>query len=110
MTVQRISTWLKEVVRDCYFYSRLPPPTAVKGHDVRKAATSWADIAGVTPQQICNAATWSSECTFARHYKLNFHDQELSRFSRSTMQLTASSSAERTLRRRLGSTAPYSGR
>ena len=48
--------------------------------------------------------------TFARHYRLNHHDQELSRFSRATMQLTASSSAETTLRRRLGPTAPYSGR
>ena len=55
---QRISKWLQELVRDCYKREGLEPPGGVKGHQVSKQATSWADLAGVDPATICQAATW----------------------------------------------------
>ena len=106
---QRISTWLKEVVQECYKLMGLPPPEKVKGHDVRKTATSWADMAGVPSQEICDAATWSSDCTFSKFYKLDLHHQGSSRFGRSVLHKSASSSEEKTLRCHLGRpTVPFS--
>ncbi len=40
-------------------------------HSVRGVATTWAEFARVTPQEICWTATWSGPCSFARHYHLN---------------------------------------
>ena len=106
MSKQQISNWLKELISDCYLREGLPPPEKVKGHDVRKQALSWADMAGVSSKKICDAATWSSDCTFARHYKLNLRDQVRSTFGRKILHKTASSSAEKALRRHLGPTNP----
>ena len=98
----RISQWLKMLVADCYRRMGLPEPVGVKGHQVRKQATSWADMAGVDPQKICDAATWKSECTFARHYSLDLSHKSRSDFGRKVLQKSASSSAEASLRRHLG--------
>ena len=54
---QRLSGWLKELILDAYKRQGLAPPGSVKGHEVRKMATSWADLSGVDPQAICDAAT-----------------------------------------------------
>ena len=106
---KRISSWLKEGVQECYRLAGLPPPVRVRGHDVRRTATSWADMAGVPPQEICDAATWKSECTFAKFYKLDLHHQGGSRFGSSVLHKSASSSVEAALRRHLGRpTAPTS--
>ena len=106
VSTQRISNWLKLTVQECYELSNLPPPQ-VKGHQVRKQSTSWADLAGVKPLDICKAATWRLDNMFARHYRLRLiHDQDLD-LSRRVLQLSASSSAENAIQRRLGSsTAP----
>ena len=110
---QRISTWLKEMVEQAYKAKNLPPPGAgkVKGHDVRKMATSWAEVAGVDPKLICKAATWKTESTFARFYRLNlFHDSR-SEFGRSILGLAASAAAERALQSSLAPSArPTRGR
>lgn len=102
---QRISAWLKFVVADCYQRTGLPPPEGVKGHQVRKMATSWADMARVDPQKICDAAIWRSSCTFAKHYKLDLLHKNRSELGRRVLALSASSSAERALTRTLGSGA-----
>ena len=85
----------------------LPPPE-VEGHNVRNTAKSWAGMVGVSSKDICNAATWSSTCTFALHYKLDLHERGLSQ--REVLHYSASSTAEKTLRRHLGrrSTVPSS--
>lgn len=45
----RISQWLEEVINDCFARRSLALPLNVKGHQVRKQATSWADAAKVDP-------------------------------------------------------------
>jgi hypothetical protein len=70
----RISSWLVELIQYAYQEQGLEPPTAVKAHSTRAQATSWAALMRVEPNKICEAATWSSSCTFATHYKLDlFH-------------------------------------
>ena len=99
---QRISNWLKLVIEDCYKHMNQPLPGRVKGHQVRKQSTSWADMAGVDPQKICDAAIWQSGSMFARHYKLDLHHQSRAELGRRVLQLSASRSAEASLRRHLG--------
>ena len=99
---QRISSWLKLLIRDCYVRMGQPPPFGVKGHQVRKQATSWADMALVDPQKICDAALWSSDNMFARHYRLDLHHQGRAELGRRVLQLSASHSAEASVRSRLG--------
>ena len=104
VSTQRLSNWLKLTVEECYKLSNLAVPQ-VKGHQVRKQSTSWADLAGVKPLDICKAATWKSDNMFARHYRLHLiNDQDLD-LGRRVLQLSASSSAESAVQRRLGSTA-----
>ena len=105
VSVQRLSKWLKLAVEMAYEGANLPLHS-VKGHQVRKQATSWADLAGVTPVDICRAATWKSSSTFARHYRLQLlHDAD-SDLGRRVVQLSASSSAERAVQRRLRGHCP----
>ena len=105
VSVQRLSKWLKMAVEIAYDQANLPRPS-VKGHHVRKQATSWADLAGVTPVDICRAATWKSSSMFARHYRLQLlHDAD-SDLGRRVIQLSASSSAERATQRRLRGRCP----
>ena len=73
-----------------YDKGHLPVPLGVKGHQTRKQATSIADLAGVDPQAICDAATWASRCTFARHYRLDLVAQVRSRFGRTVLQVAGS--------------------
>jgi len=100
---QRISSWLKEVVRDAYKLSGLPPPQGVKGHQVRSQAASWAEAAGVDPQKICDAATWRTGNMFAKHYRLDLHHAGRSEFGRRVLALSASSTAASSVRRNLKS-------
>ena len=88
----RISEWLKLAVRLAYKLAGENQPRNVKGHQVRKLATSWATLAQVDPQAICDAATWQSSCSFARHYKLDLAHSARSMFGRSVLQAAASSS------------------
>ena len=105
VSVQRLSKWLKLAVELSYEQAHLPLPS-VKGHQVRKQATSWADLAGVTPVDICRAATWKSTSMFARHYRLQLlHDADTD-LGRRVIQLSASSSAERAVQRRLRGRCP----
>ena len=82
---QRISAWLVELIAFIYEQAHLPVPKGIKGHQTRKMATSWADLAGVDPQLICDAATWSSACTFSRHYRLDLTAQAQSMFGRAVL-------------------------
>jgi hypothetical protein len=89
---QRVSAWLKEVVHYAYSLQGLRLP-AVKGHDTRKQATSWAHAAGVDPGVICEAATWSSSSTFARFYRLNVLRSDRADFGRRVLSSACVTSA-----------------
>ena len=105
---KQISQWLKMVVQECYARKGLGPPLGVQGHQVQKQATSWADMAGVDPQRICDAAMWKSQSVFAKHYQLDLIHGARREFGKRVLQLAASSSAEASLRRHLGITKPAS--
>ena len=98
----RISQWLKELINDCYERHSKAQPLGVKGHQVRKQATSWADAAGVDPQTICDAATWKTPHTFARHYQLDLQHGKRASFGKQVLRLSVSSAAEHTVASSLG--------
>ena len=108
---QRIAKWLQILIEDCHAIKGQPLQAKPKGHQVRKQSTSWADMAGVDPQKICDAAIWKSNSVFARHYKLDLLHQSRAELGRRVLQLSASRSAEVALRRHLGTpAAPASAR
>ena len=43
----------------------------------RKQLVSIAQMAGVDPNRICDAATWASSSTFAKYYRLNLMAEAL---------------------------------
>ncbi len=58
-----ISSWLKKII----VLSHDNPVTA-KGHQVRKAAVSFAFYAGCNPLDVLRAGSWKRETTFTSHY------------------------------------------
>ena len=91
---RRVSAWLVETVAFAYQCLGLPAPEGVKGHQTRSQATSWAEMAGVDPQTLCNAATWSSSCVFAKHYRLDLVAKARSDFGRRVLMAAGSSAAD----------------
>jgi hypothetical protein len=87
---RRLSAWLVETVAIAYQVQGLPVPMGVKGHQTRKLATSIADMAGVDPQDICNAATWASGSTFVKAYRLNVTEKVSSTFGRQILRVAGS--------------------
>lgn len=71
LSKQRLSHWLVTVIRGAYTAVGRPLPAPVTGHSVRSIATSWAALRGISLEEICAAATWSSPCTFSRFYRVN---------------------------------------
>jgi len=76
----RIAKWFVEVIKLAYEALNIPPPSRVKAHSTRAQATSWAALMRVEPSKICEAATWSSTCTFATHCSLNLFHQAQATF------------------------------
>ena len=68
---QTLSRWIVESISLAFESSGLPSPLGVKAHSTRAVAASKAFLAGVSLQDICNAAGWSTPLTFARFYDLD---------------------------------------
>ncbi|XP_069609560.1 uncharacterized protein [Ranitomeya imitator] len=66
-----IARWITDAISLSYSASGMSVPGEVKAHSTRAVATSWAEKAGASIDQICRAATWSSPSTFYRHYRLD---------------------------------------
>ena len=67
-----IARWIQDTITFAYtLMGRATPSTSVKAHSTRAVATSLADLKGVSPSDLCRAATWSSSLVFAKHYRLN---------------------------------------
>ena len=81
-----LARWLKLAIREAYLQSGLTPPEGIRAHSTRALATSWAERAGATPEQICRAATWSSFHTFVRHYRLDLASASDQAFGRKVLQ------------------------
>lgn len=75
---QRLSHWIVEAISMAYSSAGLQVPVGLRAHSTRGLATSWAYFRGVSIQDICAAASWSSPLTFARFYRLDVTSQGLS--------------------------------
>ncbi len=77
ITKQCFSHWIVEAISLAYSNKGLVSPPGLHAHSTRGMSTSWALFKGVTLQDICEAASWSSPHTFARFYKLYVTAQTL---------------------------------
>ena len=66
-----LSRWLLEAIRLAYSSKGLDVPDGLKAHSTRAMASSWAVAKGVSIQEVCLAANWSSASTFATFYRLD---------------------------------------
>ena len=66
-----LSRWIVEAIRMAYSSRGVEPPTGLRAHSSRAQATSWALFKGVSLQEVCDAANWSSGLTFADFYSLD---------------------------------------
>ena len=71
VTKQRLSHWVVEAIALAYTSQGLLPPSGLRAHSTRGLAASWALFRGVSVQDICAAASWSSPLTFVRFYRLD---------------------------------------
>ena len=71
LTKQRLAHWIVGAISAAYEGAGIPLAGRVTAHTTRGVATSWAALRGVSLQDICAAATWTSDTTFARYYRLN---------------------------------------
>ena len=67
----RLSHWVVDTIQQAYVLSGAPVPPGVRAHSTRGVATSWALWRGASLATICATATWSSQSTFSRFYRLN---------------------------------------
>ena len=72
VTKSTLARWIRDTIVISYkLMGKSIPTTSVKAHSTRAVASSLADLKGVSPSDLCRAATWSSPCVFAKHYRLN---------------------------------------
>ena len=71
VTKIRLSQWIVEAVQVAYSAADVQPPAGLRAHSTRGIAASWALYQGVSVQDVCTAASWSSPSTFARFYNLD---------------------------------------
>lgn len=71
ITKQRLSHWIVGAIALAYTSQGLQAPEGLRAHSTRGLAASWALCKGVSIQEICAAASWSSPLTFVRFYKLD---------------------------------------
>ena len=66
-----IARWMRRGIQEAYRARGMDPPADLRAHQVRGMAATWAQFNHTNLTDICQAATWSSGCTFAKHYQLN---------------------------------------
>ena len=81
-----IARWLRLSIEQAYTLAGRDIPTGIKAHSTRALATSQAERAGATPEQICKAATWSSYTTFVKHYRVDLVSAGEQAFGRKVLQ------------------------
>ncbi|XP_077335146.1 uncharacterized protein LOC143980678 isoform X1 [Lithobates pipiens] len=81
-----IARWIKHAIALAYEQSGNAVPRDLKAHSTRSLATSWAERAGASVEQICRAATWTSQNTFLRHYRVELLSPQDLAFGRKVLQ------------------------
>ena len=74
VTKVRISQWIVEAIQLAYGCTGTQPPVGLRAHSTRSISASWALYKGVSIQDVCAAASWSSPSTFARFYNLDMSE------------------------------------
>ena len=81
-----VSRWIREAISKAYVCTGATAPIKIKAHCTRAIATSWAEKAGASWEQIRSAATWSSRHTFLKHYRVEMLSQQDLAFGRKVLQ------------------------
>jgi hypothetical protein len=68
---QRLAHWIVDAIALAYDCQGVVCPLNIKAHSTRAIASSWAWSRGMSIRDLCLAAGWSSQNTFARFYKLD---------------------------------------
>ena len=71
-----VARWIRQTVCLAYEKAGRPVPQRVRAHQTRALAASLADLRGVSPADLCAAATWSSANVFAKFYRLDLAASE----------------------------------
>ena len=66
-----LSRWIVDAIKLAYTSSGASVPGGLRAHSTRGVSASWALSRGVSVQEICSAANWSSPLTFAAFYSLD---------------------------------------
>ncbi|CAM4711693.1 unnamed protein product [Leuciscus chuanchicus] len=90
---QRMSKWVVEAISVAYEAAGQPSPLAVRSHSTRSMAASKALISGVSLQDVCDAAGWSSPHTFVRFYSLDLDSTPGSQAARAPICCSAATAA-----------------
>ncbi len=68
---QRLSHWVVEAIALAYSSQGMECPIGVRAHSTRAVGSLWAWTKGSSIKDICMAAGWTSQNTFARFYNLD---------------------------------------
>ncbi|XP_076128603.1 uncharacterized protein LOC143109685 [Alosa pseudoharengus] len=71
LSKSRLAHWIVEAIEMAYRSLKLEPPVGLRAHSTRGVSSSWALYKGVSVDDICRAAGWTSIHTFARFYMLD---------------------------------------
>ena len=71
LSKNRLSHWIVDAIALAYAAMGVTPPEGIKAHSTRGVAASWALLRGVSVEDMCAAASWSSHHTFVRYYCLD---------------------------------------
>ena len=66
-----LSRWIVDAIRLAYTSRGAAVPDGLRAHSTRGMSASWALCRGVSIQDVCAAASWSSPSTFATYYNLD---------------------------------------
>ncbi|XP_040192735.1 uncharacterized protein LOC120926675 isoform X1 [Rana temporaria] len=80
-----IARWIRQAISLAYVQACKVAPN-IRAHSTRSLATSWAERAGASVEQICKAATWSSQNTFLKHYRVDLLSPQDLVFGRKVLQ------------------------
>lgn len=71
LSKQRLSRWIVDAIALLYTSQGKECPSGLWAHSARSIASAWALASGMSFQDICLAAGWSSPNTFARFYNVD---------------------------------------
>ena len=66
-----LSRWVVDAIKMAYDSAGVPVPEGLRAHSTRGVAASWAVTRGVSVEEVCMVANWSSPSTFLTFYNLD---------------------------------------